>query len=65
VAGADAGKATPAPGDPKAAPADKKNEGGQGFTDLLKSLESQDGLNTVLEQLKNNPDFYKNIDIKK
>jgi len=50
---------------PREEPEQKKADGGQGFTDLLKSLESKDGLNSVLDQLKNNPDFYKTIDINK
>lgn len=51
---------------PKAEPpAEAKDGKKQGFSDLLKSLESKDGLDSVLDQLRNNPDFYKSIDINK
>lgn len=37
----------------------------QGMSDLLKSLETKDGLNSVLEQLKSNPDFFKSFELNK
>jgi hypothetical protein len=43
-------------------PAESKK---QGMSDLLKSLETKDGLNSVLEQLKSNPDFFKSFDLEK
>jgi hypothetical protein len=56
----------PRPGTRKPAaitlPAEPKK---QGMSDLLKSLETKDGLNSLLEQLKSNPDFFKSFDLDK
>jgi hypothetical protein len=56
----------PRPGTRKPAaitmPAEPKK---QGMSDLLKSLETTDGLNSILEQLKSNPDFFKSFDLDK
>lgn len=61
-----AGKAPQPTQKPRAEPpAEAKDGKKQGFSDLLKSLESKDGLDSVLDQLRNNPDFYKSIDINK
>ena len=37
----------------------------KGFSEFLKSLDSKDGVNSILEQLKKNPDFFKDIDLSK
>jgi len=50
------------PAEPISRPAEPKK---QGVSDLLKSLESKDGLNSVLEQLKSNPDFFKSFELNK
>lgn len=38
---------------------------GQNFTDLLKALESKEGVNNILERLKDNPDFFKDVNLSK
>ena len=37
----------------------------KGLSEFLKSLDSKDGVNSILEQLKKNPDFFKDIDLSK
>lgn len=37
----------------------------KGLSEFLKSLDSKDGVNSILEQLKKNPDLFKDIDLSK